>query len=178
MKRILLIPMTLIFFVLGAFGLGPSKSKISQLPDGTLSGNLYTNDALGLQYDIPSGWIATADPKGPAKLDGLKPDGLANRCSKVLLRLDAPYQVEGRFNSMATLLAIDPGCISAPDFPHSIEERDEVGKVVDKVFKVFKNTPYISPFGIHYVAFMSHGRKGKVIFQLTGIMSLKFCRSY
>jgi hypothetical protein len=166
--RNLLIPATLAFFALGAVGLGSSKAKLPPLPGGTLSGNSYSNDALGIRYDFPSEWTAIADPKGPTKLDGWKPDGPANRCSQVLLTLKAPHPVEGRFSSEAILFAIDPGCISAPDFPRSAEERDKVGKVVDKVIKVFKNTPYISPYGVHGVAFMSHGRQGKVIFQLTG----------
>lgn len=166
--RNLLLPVTLTFFALGAVALGAPASKISQLPDGTLSGNMYSNDALGIRYEFPSEWTAIADPKGPTKLDGWKPDGPANRCSKELLRIDAPRHVEGRFSSFATLIAIDPGCISAPDFPRSNEERDQVGRVVDKIIKVFKNTPYISPYSIQAIAFMSHGRQGKVIFHLTG----------
>ena len=45
----------------------PSNSRIAQLNPGIISGNIYTNDALGIQYQFPAGWIvedqATVDKK-------------------------------------------------------------------------------------------------------------------
>jgi hypothetical protein len=49
-------------FTLEAVGGGSPKLQLSQLPDGTLSGNIYMNEAVGLSYKIPSGWLATPDP--------------------------------------------------------------------------------------------------------------------
>ena len=48
--------LVLISSALGAIGLGAHRSKISQLPDGILSGNTYSNNALGLRYDVPQ-WM-------------------------------------------------------------------------------------------------------------------------
>jgi hypothetical protein len=151
-------------FALGAAALGSSKSKISQLPDGTLSGNVYSNDALGLSYEFPSGWTATADPKRPVNLDSRKPDGLVNQCSKILLSLEAPRKTEGRFTSVATLFAIDPGCFPGTEFPHSMD-KGKIQKVADKIIRSFSNTPYISPDGAYVVGYWSQGR---VIIHLTG----------
>jgi len=162
--RNLLIPVTLIFFALGATGLASSGSKVSQLPDGKLSDNIYSNDALGLRYEVPSGWTATADPKGPVSLDGKNPDSPMNRCSKILLSIYAPHQVEGKFNSMATLFAIDPGCFSGTEFPRSMD-KGKIQKVADKIIRSFANTPYISPDGAYVMGYWSQGR---VIVHLTG----------
>jgi hypothetical protein len=142
-----LVLVALIFSALGAIALGSSGSKISQLPDGSLSGKIYSNEALGLRYDVPSGWVATADPKGPVSLDYRRPDGPANQCSKILLSLHAPQQSEGRFNSTATLLVIDPSCFSGTKFPKSLEDKNKILKFADKIVKAFSNTPYISRNG-------------------------------
>jgi hypothetical protein len=163
--RNLVILVALIFLALGATGFGSFRSKISQLPDGTMSGKTYSNDALGLRYEAPTGWIATADPKGPVSLDYREPDGSANQCSKVLLSLHAPQQAEGRFNSMATLFAIDPACFSGAKFPKSLEDKNKIQKFADKIVKAFSNTPYISRNGADVDAVRATGR---LIIILTG----------
>jgi hypothetical protein len=155
----------LIFSALGTISLGSSESKISQLPDGSLSGKIYTNDALGLRYEVPSGWVAAADPKGPVNLDYRRPDGPANQCSKVLLSLHAPQQSEGRFNSTATILTIDPSCFWGARFPKSLEDKNKILKFADKIIKAFSNTPYISRNGADVDAVREAGR---LIIQLTG----------
>jgi hypothetical protein len=166
--RNLLIPVTLAFFALGTVSLGSPRSKISQVPDGTLSGNIYSNDALGLSYEIPSGWSATADPKGPVNLDSRKPDGKANQCSKVLLEFNVLPQSKGRFTSTAILLAIDPGCFSGTEFPHSWLEKEKIEKVTDKIIKAYENTPYFSPYGVKIIA--DRSRKDHLIIRLTGAL--------
>jgi hypothetical protein len=129
-----------------AVGFGSLGSKISQLPDGTMSGNVYSNDALGLRFKIPDGWIATADPKGPVELDPRTTDGPVNQCSKILLSLHAPHPVEGRFGSVGDLFVIDPGCFSDAEFPTSPDKK-KVLQFAGKIIKFFRNTPYISPGG-------------------------------
>ena len=163
--RNLLILGTLIFSALGGIGLGSPASKILQLPDGTLSGKIYSNDALELRYEVPSGWIATADPRGPVSLDSRMPDGPVNQCSKVLLSLHTPEQAEGRFSSMATLFAIDPGCFSGAKFPQSLKDKNKILKFADQIVKSFSNTPYISRNGADVDAVRSGGR---LVIILTG----------
>ena len=140
-------PVVLVVLIVSApavVGLGSSGSRISHLPDGRLSGHIYTNDALGLRYEVPSGWVATADPKGPVSLDYRRPDGPANQCSKVLLSLHAPQQSEGRFNATVSLFVIDPSCFSGAKFPRSLEDKDKILKFSDKIVKAFSNTLYIT----------------------------------
>jgi hypothetical protein len=148
------------FFVacaLGSAGQKSHKSKTSDLPAGTLSGNTYVNGALGLSYDFPADWIASADPTEPVRLDSQKPDGLANQCSKVLLELSPSSKVEGRFAPFAVLFAIDPNCLSAPPFPQSSSDGDRLNKVVDKIVKYFGHTSYFSPYGVKAIAVGSPG---------------------
>ena len=100
-----------------------------------------------MTYEIPAEWAATSDPKGAPALDP-KPDVRANRCTKVLLWMKAPGGVEGRFNSIAALLAIDPQCISGPEFPQAVTDTDKIIKVADKIIKYYKNAPFFSPYGV------------------------------
>src|SRR5579864_595446 len=162
--RNLLIHMALVFFAFGAIGLASPASKVSQLPDGTLSGKTYSNDALGLKAEIPDGWIATAAPKGPVNLDYRKPNEPANQCSKVLLSLSPAQQAEGRFNSMVTIFAIDPHCFSGAKFPQSMDKQ-KIVKFADKIVKSFSHTPFISYKGADIDAFR---QSGLLIIHLSG----------
>ena len=163
--RNLLLSVTLAFIALGAVGQSSSTSKISQLPDGVLSGSIYSNDVLGLSFEFPSGWTVKADPKDPVRLDDRKLDEKANVCSHILLSLWAPHRVEGRFPSTATLFVIDPECFPGTEFPRSLEEKDKIRKIADKIIKPYSHTPYFSPYRVTIGAYSSQGR---VIILLTG----------
>jgi hypothetical protein len=162
------------FFV--SAGASAPGSKISTLADGSLSGNVYSNDALELRNEVPRGWIATADPKGQLNLDSRELDGPVNRCSKILLLVHAPEAPEGGFTSAATLFAIDPGCF--PDikfpkspkdksvkFPESAKDKQKIVEVADKFVKSFSHTPFISRNGADVDATRAGGR---LIIILTG----------
>jgi len=155
--RRLLLSLTLSFFALEAVILDAQPSKISQLADGILSGNSYSNDDLGLRIEFPDGWKTTLSPKNPTMLDYRKPDELANLCSKVLLSLQAPHPVEGRFNSMAILFAIDPGCFSGTEFPRALDKA-KIQKLADKIIKTYSHSPFISPYGAFVVGDLTQGR--------------------
>jgi hypothetical protein len=163
LMRNLLIFVALFFSALRGIGLGGRGSKISELPDGTLSGKVYSNDALGMRYEIPSGWIATADPKGPVSLDSRKPDGPVNQCSKVVLALHAPERGDRRFNSTATVLAIDPGCFPGAKFPRSLKDKAKILMFAHKIVNAFSNTPYISRDGADVDAMPLGGRLAIVL---------------
>jgi hypothetical protein len=156
----------LIFPALGATGFGSPGSKISQLPDGIMSGRVYSNNALELRYEIPNGWIATADPNGPVTLDNRGPDGPVNQCSKVLLSLHAPEQAKGQFNSTVTLLAIDPGCFPGAKFPKSLKDKKKIHEFARKIVNFFAHTAYISSNGADIDAGDQAGRLG---IWLTGV---------
>ena len=145
--RNLLILFTLFFPALAAVGAGAHGTKISQLADGKISGKTYSNNALDVRSEIPSGWVAYADPKGPVSLDSQEPDGPVNRCSKVLLSLHPAQPGEGGFNSTATLFAVDPRCFSDAKLPKALEDRKKILKFAGKIVKAFSNTPYITQKG-------------------------------
>jgi len=94
-------------FSLGAAAQQPNKLKLSQIPNGTIFGSSYVNDALGLSYQIPDGWKGEPDPKG-VPLDPRSPDRVANKCSRILLWLTPVSKIEGRFSPVATVFAADP----------------------------------------------------------------------
>jgi hypothetical protein len=151
-----MLSVSIVFFSLVAVGFGSPKSTISQIPNGTLSGNNYSNDALGLSLEFPSGWTATPDLISPVYFDYRKPDEPANLCSKILLSLRPLQQVEGRFNSLAALFAIDPGCFSGTEFPRSLD-KVKIQKIADKIIKTFSHSPFISPYGAFVVGDLSQG---------------------
>ncbi len=139
------------------------------MPDGFLSNNVYTNDAFGVKYEIPGGWNATPDPKGEVELDYAHPNGIANQCTKILLSLKAPQKVEGRFASFASIVAIDPRCIADADFPQSVQDKEKIDRATDKIIKVFKNTPYLSPYGVKIIALPVHGQ---MLLWFTGALTI------
>ena len=144
----------------------PSKLQLSQIPNGTISGNSYVNDALGLSYRIPDGWKGDPDPKG-IPLDWRGPDKPANKCSKILLWLAPVSKVEGRFSPLATVFAADPACLGVAGFPQTLEHVKEINKVAKKIGDTFNYTPFMSPHGNTIHSFSSEGR---VIIQAEGGM--------
>jgi hypothetical protein len=148
----------------GAVG-GSHEPSISELPDGTLSDNTYVNDAVGLKFEIPKGWTAMADPKGPVNLDSKDPDGPVNRCSKILLSIETLNKAQGKFRSTQTIFAMDPRCFPGEKFPHSMD-KGKVMKFGRYIGKAFLNTPFISK---HYGFDVGADPAGKqLIVSLTG----------
>jgi hypothetical protein len=142
------------------------KSQISQLPAGVLNGRTYTHESLGVIYQAPVDWEVTADPSGPVQVDMEHQDNPMNRCAKVLLRIDAPHPVEGRFSSFGYLLAMDSGCFSNPPFPLTLDKK-AINKVVDKMFKPFAKTIFASPYGANITGSIVQGH---VVINLRGGM--------
>src|SRR5262249_7876124 len=132
---------------------GQHRSRIKQLEPGQLTGSTYTNDVVGVSYEIPKDWVIVEGLR-PAPAD---PDSPMNVCTKVLLALEAPGKVKGRFNSFGALLVMDPACFSSPSFPQSLDKK-AINKVVDKMFKPFTKTSFCSPFGATVTGSIVQGR--------------------
>jgi hypothetical protein len=162
--RSLAIAVLFSLFVLEAVGQQSTKIPLLQISNGTLSGNTYTNAALGLSYQIPDGWNGDPDPKG-VPIDSRGPDKVANRCSRVLVWLTPVSKIEGRFNPVATVFVTDPACLGAATFPESVEQVKEINKVAKKMGDSFNYTPFMSPYGNAIHPFSSQGR---VVIQATG----------
>ena len=110
-----------------------SSSRISRLRDGVVSNHAYYNTELGFHYQIPDGWTMYAKPNGWTIYD--KPTegshqfvwrspfaesehAAGTQCAKALL-LATQYESipPGGFNSVAFLVAADPGCAPGRQFP-------------------------------------------------------------
>jgi len=148
----------------------PPKSTVSQLPDGVLAGNTYSNNALGVSWQFPDQWTAKIDPKYTDNLDPEHPNGRARQCSRVLVWTRAPQPSEGRFASTAALIAIDPHCLTHAEFPQSTRENEKTNDVVDALVKNFKNSMFFSPYGVKIVAFPNPGAQPSMTINLTGGM--------
>lgn len=159
----------LLVFTIHLSGQSTPGSIVSQLPDGLLTGNVYTNDAVGVSFYFPSTWTAKPDPKGPVHLDP-KPYGRANQCTKVLLTIEAPGKVKGRFSSFGMVLAIDPKCLSAGPFPKSTDDKDAINQVTNKIIKYFKDTSFFSPYGVTTYALRTDANQGPMLIAMKGGM--------
>jgi hypothetical protein len=164
-----LIAVSLSLLAVTAAGKTSPSAKIAQLPKGMLAGHVYINDAVGVTYEYPGDWNATPDPQEHFDFDPLHPGGPTTQCLKVLLRLDAPNKVEGRFSAEADLLAIDPRCLTIVPFPEGLRDRADVDDLADVIIKRFKNSLFFSPYGVTILASEQHGR---TIIQLTGAMTI------
>jgi hypothetical protein len=154
-----LLLLALIASTLEATAHAAHKSRLSQLPDGILSGNTYSNVALEMRYDIPGGWTATP-ANAHLKLDDRQPDAPVNQCTKVLLSLHVPEKEKGQFNSTITLFAIDLGCFPGAKFPKSLKDKKQVHEFARKIVNFFAHTPYISSNGADIDAGDMAGRIG------------------
>ncbi|HTW82222.1 MAG TPA: hypothetical protein VME23_21935 [Terracidiphilus sp.] len=167
--RLHLVTLLCCAFGIASSGQNSPNLKLSQASAGTLSGDVYTNETVGIVYEVPSGWSAYTDVKHATMLDPKRSDGAANQCSKILLSLQAPHPVEGRFSSIAVLIAMDPSCFSNTPFPRSLQDKKALGKVADKIIKPFSNSTYLSPYGVEIRAWMLQGH---VVIQLVGALTV------
>jgi hypothetical protein len=133
-------------------------NRMGRLHDGSVSGNIYTNDDLKLRYEFPHNWVLMSKAHGKRNLNE-KPDlfwGNSPRiqsereadgpCTKRLLfvRRFVDNPASGQFNPMLLLIAADPRCISMSAFPNSIDDRDKVQQIALDSIAYFK-TPELTP---------------------------------
>lgn len=142
------------------------KLRLSQIPNGTISGSSYVNEALGFSYPIPEGWKGDPEPKS-VLIDSRSPDKVANKCSRILLWATPVAKREGRFSPIAIVFVADPACLRVAAFPQSLEKMEEINKVARKVGDSFNYSPFMSPYGNKVHPFSSDGR---VIIQADGAL--------
>ena len=151
-------------------GLARSTAQMSQelasLPPGEISDGAYINDTLGVRLRIPEGWSLSTDLSNTPTLDSRR-DGLANRCTRILLREDAPKGKEG-FPSWGIFFAIDAKCLSLGRFPKSINDRDEIMLLTHLLVDNFKHSPFFPPSGVDWGADPPAGKHLSLIVWLTG----------
>ena len=123
-----------------------TSQELSSLPPGEISDGVYSNDALGVRLHIPESWSFSTDISNTPTLDS-HPDGLANRCTRILLREDAP-KGKASFPSWGIFFAIDEKCLSLGSFPKSIKDRDEIMRLMHLLVDNFKHSPFFPPGGV------------------------------
>ena len=166
-----LIPLAAILLLASVSGSGQSQSPtaLAQLPTGTLTGNIYSNDALGVTFHIPPGWTANLDGSHPL-LFGNDPHAPANHCTRILMRFQAPHKVKGWFTAWGVLIAIDPDCLGAGPFPVSgaVQDAEQINDFAEKLYQIYHPAPFFPPGGVDISANPPEGPRGSVTVALTG----------
>lgn len=149
----------------------PSSKRIGNLSPGVVKGNTYLNDALGIDYQFPDGWVvndkATQDKvieTGHQFAWGNSPSAAREheafqQCARVLL-FTTQYP-EGtkteEVNPLIVLMAFDPECSPGARFPTSIDERDAIKQVAQQIVRSFAGTPFIPKGKTSVNAFVVQG---------------------
>ncbi|MGD0737623.1 MAG: hypothetical protein ABR976_21025 [Terracidiphilus sp.] len=161
---------TIFLPLLLASGLACAKAQMTEelagLPPGQVSDGVYSNDALGIRLHVPAGWSISTDLSNTPTLD-IHPDGLANRCTRILLREDAPTGKDG-FPSWGIFFAIDAHCLSLGSFPKSIKDRDGIMRLMHLLVDSFKHSPFFPQSGVDWGASPPAGKHVSMIVNLTG----------
>jgi hypothetical protein len=159
----------------GALGLlvlcvaAQASGQVSQLTDGTLSGNNYHHPELGFRYEFPKGW-AVNEPARIIKLEhqfvweedkpGKGDSKAAAQCSKTLLFVsEHPDGMQtNEYDPMASLTAVDSECIPGTTFPVSVNDRGQIQSVADQVIIHLKPPTLLNRTPAQIRAFNNGGR--------------------
>jgi hypothetical protein len=129
-----------------SIALGASRPKLSDVPDGSISGGVYSNEALGIKFRIPDGWTADTDGEVPSGLH-FHPDKQPTRqCVKVLVSYRVANPAHHDYRSTGSLFVLDPGCFQGAKFPKELD-RGEFRDFAGKMIHAFSKSPYMAPDG-------------------------------
>jgi|SRR5579863_308988 len=157
------------------------SSDITQLDDGTVSGDIYHNAELGFRYQFPHGWVvsdkATQEKAIAAGRQFVWGDDTSakrehkamRQCTKSLLFVTR-YPQEMRsieFNPQALLIAADPKCAPGVSFPRTVKDREAIQRIASQLAIYFK-TP----------AVMSKNRARIRVFENAGRVMLEISQSF
>ncbi len=136
----------------------PSSTRIGQLNPGVVSGNTYTNDALGFEYEFPAGWVvndkATQDKTmeaghqfawGNSPSAGREHEAF-QQCARVLLFVtkNAEGTRTEELNPLIVVIAADSACFPGVHFPTSVDDRDAIKQVAQQFVRSFAGTPFVA----------------------------------
>jgi hypothetical protein len=110
-----------------------TKPAMENIPLGGVSGGVYRNPDLGLQYEIPKGWVVSqeANDDPPREATALREHEFLHACSKTLLRIAQAGDGNAAHEAVrpAILLrALDPSCL-VMRVPSSITDKDALDNV-------------------------------------------------
>jgi hypothetical protein len=130
-----------------------AKPKFSEIPDGWLSGTIYTNDALEVKFHVPDGWTAKTDGEIPDGFDYHPPKDSSRQCVKVLMSISVPGgSAHPEYKSTGSYFVLDPGCFPDAKFPRSMDP-GEVRSLAGRIIHAFAHSPYIASDGADIGAF-------------------------
>ena len=111
-----------------------AKRALESIPLGGISGAVYRNPDLGLQYEFPKSWDVSPPEAGddpPRDAVALREHEFLHACSKTLLRIAQPGP-SGAAGQAArptiTLRALDPSCL-VMRIPSSLSDKDVVDNI-------------------------------------------------
>lgn len=125
----------------------PSSKRIGNLNPGVVKGNTYLNDALGIDYQFPEGWVVNDKVTQDKVIEtghqfawGNNPNAAREheafeQCARVLLfttKYPAGIKTE-EVNPLIALMVVDPECSPGARFPTSIDERDAIKQLAQQL---------------------------------------------
>jgi hypothetical protein len=150
----------------------PTATHIGQLNPGIVSGNTFTNDALGFSFQFPAGW-ALADKTTQENViraghqfawgndpAAAREHEVLERCSRVLLwATKYPEGTQtGEINPLIVILALDSSCFPGAELPKSTEDTDRIRQVGTQISRWFSGTPFFGKGENSVRAFMLQKR--------------------
>lgn len=160
--------------------------RIKGLSPGAVSGNIYTNDTLGLSYQFPVGWHladkATQEKvieAGHEAAWGSSPSAAAEHevwqeCSRVLL-YTTKYPEDTRtedVNPLIVISAFDPDCVpgaEVPEFPTSSDDEESIRQIGQGLVDYFPRTPLVRQGSMQLATSMAQGH---LFLHLSGVIQV------
>jgi hypothetical protein len=136
----------------------PSSTRIGQLNPGVVSGNTYTNDALGFDYQFPSGWVVNDKAAQEKTMEAGHQLAWGNsasaareheafkQCARVLLWVtkNAEGTRTEELNPLIVVIATDSACFPGAHFPTSVDDRDAIRQVAQQLLRSLAGTPFLA----------------------------------
>jgi len=149
---------------IGSYAQTQQKTKLSQIPDGVLSGNTYTNDELGITFLLPNDWTATVKSQMPT-LFSPEADAPANRCTRILLEYDSK---PGDSTAKGVVFAIDPDCLKIGPFPVVEADKNRLEAFNHSIAEIYRRSTFFPPGDVQLYAFRGAGEKSRLFLGLAG----------
>lgn len=156
--RLVVICCLIVCLTVGALaqsGLAANQSvvtpSIGQLSPGVISGNLYTNDALGFRYQFPAGWIVDDEETqgrvteaGHQFVWGANPSAareheLSQQCERTLLSVTKyPEGTKAEeTHPLIAVMAFDSSCFPMKHFPTLSDDPETIRGAIEQIVQTF-----------------------------------------
>lgn len=109
------------------------------IPAGEVANGVYRNQDIGVQYELPKGWVRVSADKldPPFQPTGLREYEFLHACSRTLLEIGPPQPggADAPLDSAIVLRALDPNCLSMRTAASLTDKRaiDEVAASLEQL---------------------------------------------